>query len=101
MLGIILVMVINASNLISNFTQVTGFAVGYNCNAYGVGAYDSCENNTTTTTNTPTQTSQTSQQSQSPLASTGVNSILPLGLGLLLVIIGVIMFVRLQKRRRK
>ena len=70
---------------------LTRFAATYDCNAYGTSTYNNdepCE--TTQTTTTP--------QSSSTLAATGTNIAIGVVSGLLLIVIGIVLVMRLRKK---
>ena len=87
---------------------LTRFAVTYNCNAYGASTYNNdepCEttvDNGGTQPNTPTlsDTTQptTTSQSSSTLAATGTNIAISVVSGLLLIVIGIVLVMRLRKK---
>lgn len=87
----------------------TVFAATYNCGTYGSGSYNSAgECQTTTNPNgnngdgngTGTTAQQTGMNQNGSLSDTGLNVLLPIGAGILLVIVAIVLLVRVLKNRK-
>lgn len=73
---------------------LTRFAVTYDCGTYGASTYNNNDPCQTTTTGTSGGTS-------GGLAGTGVDVLLPLAIGLVLIISAILILVRMRKKSRK
>lgn len=80
-----------------DFSFLTRFAVTYDCNAYGASTYNNDEPCTTTETSTTT----TTPANTSGLASTGTSVALGITAGILLIIVGVIIMMKLRRDNKK
>lgn len=87
-----------------DFSFITRFAVTYDCNAYGASTYNNDEPCVTTTDNTPATGSDgraTATTTVGGLSATGTNVAFGIGLGVVLIVISLAIFIKMRRSNKK